>query len=121
MKAFLNTLQGKVITGLTIITLIMGIGLEVIQFQTAYWTMRKVRIDSLNATILVPPSELGSRLNPDPDKMKPRQWGSLDGYRKALKHAGFTPERGYTQEEINRMVVLDCKKAEGEDSPICKE
>jgi hypothetical protein len=49
MKTFLNTLQGKIIAGLTIIALVMGILVEGIQIQTAYYTMIVRKTESIQA------------------------------------------------------------------------
>ena len=43
MKEFFTTLQGKAITGLTIIALIMVIVLEGIQIQTAYYNLIRTK------------------------------------------------------------------------------
>ena len=46
MKEFFTTLQGKAITGLTIIALIMGIALEGIQIQTAYYNLIRTKAEA---------------------------------------------------------------------------
>jgi hypothetical protein len=118
MKAFLNTLQGKVITGLTIIALIMGIGLEGIQIQTAYWTLQKVRVDAQSATLSGSDALPNHPANIDPDKLRPKPM-SLGDYRALLKT--WPNLEGVPQEKINRLAIATCKIDHGKDSPVCKE
>jgi hypothetical protein len=112
---FLKTFYGKAIATLTIIALLMGIGLEVIQINTAYWTMRKVRVESLGETTS------GCGLNPAvpcPRAPKPQ---SLAAYRAELRREGYTPEKGFTKEDLNEMAVRRCKHDHGDNDPLCKE
>jgi hypothetical protein len=46
MKTFLSTLQGKVISSLVVIALVLGIVAEVIAIDTSYYGLRKARCDA---------------------------------------------------------------------------